>query len=66
HFSIGYNVKEKKLEEIGFKSIKTFINAENYLTFTKWKGFDVESASSASQWGYPTPRILSLGIELGF
>ena len=62
---VGYNVPQKFLEPTGFSQLRIFANAENLVTFSEWRGFDVESLQSA-QWDYPTPRILSLGVELAF
>ena len=62
---LGYNVPQRFLEPAGFTQLRIFANAENLVTFSEWRGFDAESLQSA-QWDYPTPRILSLGVELGF
>ena len=62
--AIGYNFPQKFLEGTGIKKLGFFFNGENVLTFTKWRGFDVEGVGS-QQNEYPTPRILSLGFEIG-
>ena len=62
--AIGYNFPQKFLEGTGIKKLGIFFNGENVLTITKWRGFDVEGLTS-QQNEYPTPRILSLGFEIG-
>ncbi|MGI0105328.1 SusC/RagA family TonB-linked outer membrane protein [Salinimicrobium sp. WS361] len=62
---VGYNVPNRFLEPTGFNQLRIFANAENLVTFSEWRGFDVEALQSA-QWDYPTPRIISLGVELAF
>ncbi|MEX0314085.1 MAG: SusC/RagA family TonB-linked outer membrane protein, partial [Allomuricauda sp.] len=62
--NIGYNFPSKFLKNTGLTSLKIFGSAENLVTFTRWRGFDAESRATAFRQ-YPTPRILSFGIELG-
>ncbi|WP_054558239.1 SusC/RagA family TonB-linked outer membrane protein [Croceitalea dokdonensis] len=67
--TIGYSFPAKALEGTGFSKVSIFANGENLLTFTKWRGFDVETlnATNVTQSRlYPTPRTFSIGFELGF
>jgi len=61
----GYNLPEKFLEKIGFSYVRAFVGGENLVTWSKWRGFDAEGFGS-TQWGYPTPKTYSIGIEFGF
>lgn len=64
--TIGYDFPASMLDKTGFvKSARIFVNGENLVTITKWKGFDVEAQNNTSR-RYPTPRTVSLGVELGF
>ena len=63
--SIGYNFPAKSLEGTGFENVRIFVNGENVLTFSEWRGFDPETRSNGSRV-YPTPRTISVGFELGF
>ncbi len=63
--SVGYNMPTKYLDNTGFSSMRFFLNGENLLTFTEWRGFDAEALSNTSRL-YPTPRTFSVGLELGF
>jgi hypothetical protein len=62
----GYAIPQQYLKKIGLTSTRLFINAENLVTFSKWRGFDAEATSGTGSRLYPTPKIVSLGIELGF
>lgn len=61
---IGYNVPQKALEKTGIRAVRIFGNGENIFTWTEFKGFD-PSARTGSR-SFPTPRILSIGLEVGF
>ncbi|MFD1062094.1 SusC/RagA family TonB-linked outer membrane protein [Winogradskyella litorisediminis] len=63
--SFGYNFNQDILEGTGFTKARLFFNAENALTFTKWRGFDVETRDNGGA-EYPTPATFSVGVELGF
>ncbi|MDM9631598.1 SusC/RagA family TonB-linked outer membrane protein [Robiginitalea aurantiaca] len=62
---LGYNFPQRFIEKTGFSRLRIFGNAENLFTWTKWRGFDAEAQNNTSRL-YPTPRIISLGVELGF
>jgi TonB-linked SusC/RagA family outer membrane protein len=62
---LGYNFPQRFIEKTGFSRLRVFGNAENLVTWTKWRGFDAEAQDNTSRL-YPTPRIMSIGVELGF
>lgn len=64
--SIGYNFKKDLLEKTPFSNLRAYFQAENLMTWTKWRGWDAESDRGADQYQYPTPRILSIGLEVEF
>ncbi len=64
--SIGYNVPAKFLEKTFISSLKFFVQGENLLTWTKWRGFDPESTSAYYITGYPNPRTISFGTSVRF
>lgn len=64
--SIGYNVPSRFLEKTFISSLKFFVQGENLLTWTKWRGFDPESTSAFYVTGYPNPRTLSFGTSVRF
>ncbi len=61
--NVGYIFPKEFLKGTGLTNLKIFGSAENLLTFSEWRGFDAESRAGTRV--YPTPRILSFGIELG-
>lgn len=63
--SIGYSFSKKLLEGTGFTNARIFLNGENILTFTEWRGFDPEARTNTGRQ-YPTPKTYSVGFELGF
>ena len=63
--SFGYSFSESALENTGLSTARVFLNGENLLTFSEWRGFDPETRSNGSRQ-YPTPRTISFGLELGF
>ena len=64
--SIGYTFPQRFLDNTFIKGLNIRVIAENYLTFTNWKGFDPESFVSSQQGYYPTPKILTFGIDANF
>ncbi len=63
--SLSYDFKESLLQGTGIKSLNMFVNGENLLTFSEWRGFDVVARSSSSLI-YPNPRTISVGINATF
>ena len=64
--SVGYSFNKDLLAKTPFTAIRTFVNAENLVTWSKWRGWDAESNRGADQYQYPTPKIISVGLELQF
>lgn len=64
--SFGYNVPSKFLERTFMKSARFYAQAENLLTWTNWRGFDPESNAASTFGGYPSPRVVSVGVDLSF
>ena len=62
---IGYNFPTEQLEKMGFSALRVFANGENLVTFSEWRGLDAEAQSNTSRL-YPTPRIVSFGLEVSF
>ena len=65
--TLGYNMPQNILDNIEFlQAASVFVNAENLITFTEWRGFDAEALSPTGSRLYPSPRMISFGLELGF
>jgi TonB-linked SusC/RagA family outer membrane protein len=64
--TLGYSLPERILNNVDFlHAARVFVNAENLVTFTQWRGFDAEALSPSGSRLYPSPRIISFGLELG-
>ncbi len=61
---LGYNFPENMLVD-GIERLSIYANAENMITWSGWRGYDPESAVNGVR-RYPTPKIISLGLDLQF
>ena len=66
YVSLGYDVPKKLLENTFLKAVKGFVQAENLMTWSKWRGWDAESPRGNDQYQYPTPKIISVGLQVEF
>ncbi|WP_312090322.1 SusC/RagA family TonB-linked outer membrane protein [Chryseobacterium sp.] len=66
NLQLGYRIPNNVLEGTFVKSLMIMVQGENLYTWSKWRGFDAESNRPADQYGYPTPRIFTLGIDVKF
>lgn len=66
YVSFGYDVPKKMLENTFLKGVKGFVQAENLVTWSKWRGWDAESPRGSDQYQYPTPKIISVGLTVEF
>ncbi|WP_246225204.1 TonB-dependent receptor [Spirosoma terrae] len=72
NISLGYTLPATLINKAGFSSVKVYVAAQNYLTFTKYTGYDPEvnryGSSSLSQGidygGYPASKTLLIGLNL--
>ena len=61
--TFGYNFPKEFLNKTNITNLRLFMNGENLVTFTKFRGYDASSRTTSRT--YPTPRIYSLGLEIG-
>ena len=74
NISIGYNLPKELYTKYGISNIKIYTNAQNLLTFTKYKGYDPEVGSinqnvlltGVDNGRYPSPIITTLGLNVNF
>ncbi|UZO80958.1 SusC/RagA family TonB-linked outer membrane protein [Aquimarina sp. ERC-38] len=71
NITLGYSLPSRFLRDIFIKQLSVRVVAENYLTFTKWRGLDPEripSVSGASEGSgiFPSPKILTVGLDIKF
>src|SRR5690554_744087 len=75
--SIGYNFSNALVSSLGLNNLRVYASGYNLFTITKYPYFDPEIERSSNLEGgmdhrvpgrinlFPTPRIISLGIQLG-
>ncbi|KMQ65407.1 hypothetical protein ACM46_05785 [Chryseobacterium angstadtii] len=63
---VGYRIPKKLLADTFISDMAITLQGENLLTFTKWKGYDVENPNASDQQRYPTPRVVTLGFDIKF
>jgi len=64
--TFGYNVPSKFLDKTAISSLRIYTLMENYVTWTKWRGFDPESIGESNQGGYPAPKAITFGVDIQF
>jgi len=62
---LGYSVPKGMLGD-NIKGLKVFIQGENLLTFTKWRGYDPEPLFARSTSVYPNMKTATLGVNIDF
>jgi TonB-linked SusC/RagA family outer membrane protein len=66
NLSLGYDFPAKFLNKTFIKGLKLRVQAENFLTWTKWKGFDPDSFNSGASGYFPTPKSYTFGLDINF
>ena len=63
---IGYRVPKRFLKDTFITDMSFTLQGENLATFTKWKGYDVESSRRNDDSQYPTPKLYTFGVQVNF
>jgi TonB-linked SusC/RagA family outer membrane protein len=71
NISLGYNVPKKVLNKYNLERVRVYVNIQNLFTFTNYSGYDPEIGGSVLLNGYdngryPSPRIYTFGLNIGF
>jgi len=81
NLSLAYRVPSKLLEKAKIASARVSLNVQNLFTLTKYTGYDPEVGMTMDQYStsgqdalmngidtgrYPSPRIVTLGVNVGF
>ncbi|WP_295769349.1 SusC/RagA family TonB-linked outer membrane protein [uncultured Mucilaginibacter sp.] len=65
NLNIGYNIPQAALQKIKvFKSVRIFVQGQNLLTWTKWRGLDPENNSVYGRFQYPNTRTFTAGLNV--
>ncbi len=64
---LAYSLPERWLSAVKINKLSVFLNAENWITFSKYKDFDPESILNASSlYHYPMLKTFSGGVQVTF
>ena len=70
---LGYTLPRNFAKKVMLSSLRVYASLDDYFTFTKYPGFDPETASTGSYNGmgldkgsYPNARKLLLGVNISF
>ena len=67
NIQLSYELPAKWLEKVKISRFSVFLNAENWLTFSKYKEFDPETTVNVSSlYHYPMLKTFSGGINVTF
>lgn len=58
--ALSYQVPQKLATKVGLKNVRTYIQAQNLLTFTKYVGLDPETRGAL-----PPLRMITIGLSVG-
>ena len=65
NINLGYNLPQKWSNRIGLQNLKAFISAENYWTYTKYKGFDPEGGLNGTTSNMiPGTKVFTMGLKI--
>lgn len=67
NIQLAYQLPDKWMSRLKITGLSVYINAENYLTFSKFKDYDPETALNVSSlYHYPMLKTLSAGARITF
>ena len=67
NITLGYNLGNLLKEGSPISKMKVFVQAENLITWSKWRGWDPESSfRSGDFFDYPTSKIFTIGLDVNF
>ncbi|WP_417352303.1 SusC/RagA family TonB-linked outer membrane protein [Flavobacterium alkalisoli] len=64
---LGYSFSKETLQDLPISGLRFFVQGENLLTFSSYRGWDAEAGFRTTDRGnYPTPKIYTLGAVINF
>lgn len=67
NIELAYSLPKKLMDKIKLGSVRVFVQGQNLVTVTKFRGFDPEiTNSSLGGAQYPTLRSVTAGLNIGF
>ena len=67
NLTLGYTLPKNVLNSLRAQQLRVYVTAQNLATVTKYTGYDPEvSASGIDEGIYPQPRVVLVGVNVGF
>ncbi|QYJ68461.1 SusC/RagA family TonB-linked outer membrane protein [Flavobacterium litorale] len=67
NIQFGYSFSKDLLEDLPITGLRFFVQGENLVTFSSWRGWDAEGGFRTTDRGnYPTPKIYTFGAVINF
>jgi TonB-linked SusC/RagA family outer membrane protein len=74
NLSLAYHIPAALIKKAGIQNLKVYANVQNLYTFTNYSGYDPEVGAynqsallqNIDRGRYPTPRSITLGLNIGF
>lgn len=63
---LGYDLSGLLGNRKYIQGAQVYVQAQNLLTWTKWRGFDPENGNEYAKFSYPSPRTYTLGLNVNF
>lgn len=65
--NLGYSLPKTVINRLKIvKSVKIFVQGQNLLTITKWRGLDPENNNALGKFNYPAARTYTAGLNVNF
>lgn len=62
--TLSYAFDFAGLRKVGIKSLNVFVSGKNLLTFTKWQGWDPETAQGVAAAAFPVMKSIAAGLNI--
>jgi len=64
--NFGYTVPSSFTQKYKMEKLRFYGRVQNILTWTSWQGFDPEDSNNLASYEYPTPIIMTFGLDVNF
>jgi hypothetical protein len=64
--NLSYSLPANLIDKLKIASLRMFLQGQNLLTFTDFRGFDPELSGNLIGSQYPALRTVTIGVNIGF
>jgi len=64
--NVGYTLPSSFVKRYRMDKLRFYGRVQNLLTWTSWQGFDPEDDNNVAHYEYPTPVIMTFGLDVNF